>query len=159
MNAWYVINTKPKKESEVEKQLRDVGYEVFLPRMRGLISPKPLFPSYLFIRANFMDQLSHRLVRYTRGVKRILGDEAGPSPIESGVVDLIQKMTRDGSLVEQELLFRKGDQVTVKRGVLKDLIGIIEKNVSDRGRVKILFKWINVSLRAMLKYTDLEKAA
>ena len=71
----------------------------------------------------------------------------------------MRRQTENGSLIEQNLLYREGESVRVKKGILKDLIGIIEENMSDEGRVKILFKWLNNTMRACVKYTQLEKAA
>lgn len=157
MNHWYVIKTKPKKETDVLAQLARASHELFLPQIRGLVKLKPLFPSYLFIRTNFED--IYRLVRFTRGVSKVLGTGEGPQPIPDLIVETLRERTKDGSLIEQDLLFKVGDEVKVRRGILKDLVGMIEKNMPDTGRVKILFKWLNSTMRAVVKYTDLEKAA
>jgi transcription antitermination factor NusG len=159
MNGWYIIQTKPKKEATVQRYLAQASYEVFLPLMKGLISPKVLFPSYLFVRTNLEDPHHHRNLRFARGVTKILSDSDGPQPIAETIVETLRERTLDGSLIEQDLLFKEGDEVTVKKGILRDLRGIIEKNLSDRGRVKVLFKWMSSSMRAVLRYTDLEKAA
>ena len=159
MKHWYVIQTKPKKEKDVQNQLERASYETFLPRMKSLVSTKLLFRSYLFIQTDFEDSYSHRMVRFTRGVNKILGDGGGPQPIPDVILETLKEMTQDGSLIEQELLFKEGDVVTVKRGILKDLRGIIEKNIPDVGRIKVLFKWLNGTMRAVLRYTELERAA
>lgn len=164
MSHWYVIKTKPKKEKDVQNLLARASFETFLPTMKavGVSSEnhstlKPLFPSYLFIHTDFKDPYTHRMIRFTRGVSKILGDKEGPHTIAQEIVETLQKVTRDGSLIEQELLFQEGDKVRVKKGIMKDLLGIIEKNVPESGRVKILFKWISGSMRATLRYKDLEK--
>lgn len=157
MPQWYILKTKPKKEKEVLGQLSRAGFELFLPQIQGIHSPKPLFPSYLFIETDFQDPYRHRMVRYTRGVQRILGDMEGPQPVSVDIVETIRKQTRDGSLIERDLLLREGDTVRVKKGVLKDLIGMIEKRLPDSKRVQILFKWLSGTMRAKVKYTDLEK--
>lgn len=163
MNHWYVIKTKPKKEDAVASQLHQASFEVFVPKIKSFrketIGTKPLFPSYLFIQTNFGDPSNYRLVKFTRGVSKILGDQDGPLPIETTIVKILREKTLDGSLLEQDLLFKEGSEVTVKKGILKDLRGIVERNLSDSGRVKILFKWMNGTMRAILKYTELEKAA
>jgi transcription antitermination factor NusG len=159
MKLWHVIQSKPKKEKSVQEQLEKACFEVFLPMMQGPRSPKPLFPSYLFIRTDFQNVSIHRLIRFTRGVNRILGDGKAPLPVSDFLVETLKGMTLNGSLLEQDLIFKEGDFVTVKRGILKDLKGIIEKNLSDEGRVKVLFKWLHGCMRAILKYKDLEKAA
>ena len=159
MNNWYVIKTKPKQEKHVRIQLVRVGYELFLPEIQSIGSPKPLFPSYLFVRGDLANPAKHRMVRYTRGVSQILGNESGPQPIDSNIIEALQVHTSDGSLLEQELLFKAGDTVRVSRGLLKDLTGIIERHFPAEQRVQVLFKWWSTSMRARLKYTHLEKAA
>src|SRR3989338_1168927 len=111
MSRWYVVKTKPKKEDTVSGQLAGASFKVFLPKMLGDVSPKPLFPSYLFVHADFENPFIHRLVRYTRGVSHLLGDGEGPQPIDDLLVETIRERTRDGSLIEQELLLKEGDPV------------------------------------------------
>lgn len=159
MNQWYVIQTKPKKEESVTRQLAYARYECFFPRMKGLLKEKPLFPSYLFVRTDFRDSQSHRNVHFTRGVQRILGGLDGPIAVPDPIIEILKERTRDGSLIEQELLFKAGDLVRVKRGILKDLAGMIEKNISAQGRIRVLFKWLNSRMRAVFKYTEVTKVS
>lgn len=159
VKQWYVVKTKPKKEKHVVHQLRRAGYHLFFPQMRGAVESKPLFPAYLFIHADLADPYHHRMVQFTRGVNYILGDLEGPQPIKEILVEALQEKTRNGLLIEQELLFKAGETVRVKKGILKDLKGIIERNESEQGRIRVLFKWLSSNMRALLKYTDLEHAA
>ena len=48
-----------------------------------------------------------------------------------------------------------GQVVRIRRGPLKDLIGILEKPVSDEGRVQVLFKLLKYPIRAVVHYEDL----
>lgn len=159
MHNWYVIKTKPKQEKTVVNRLSQAGYELFLPEIEGVNVRKPLFPSYLFIQANLRAATDHRFVRYTRGVSIVLGDENGPCPIAAEIIETLRDKTKDGCLIEQELLFKEGENVVVRRGILRDLMGMIECHLPDQKRVQVLFKWWNTSMRAKLKYMDLEKAA
>ncbi|MBI2082703.1 MAG: hypothetical protein HYT76_03955 [Deltaproteobacteria bacterium] len=159
MSRWYVLQTKPKKEDQVLKRLCLSSFELFSPKIKVMASQKPLFPSYLFIKTDFSNARTFQNIRFTRGVSRILGSADGPVPIPETIVDTLREKTRDGSLIEQDLLFKEGIEVRVKRGMLMDLIGIIEKNISASGRVRVLFKWFNNCMRADLKYTELEKVA
>ncbi len=166
---WYVVKTRPKKETSAKAVLEQASYEVFLPQIKALpvrasehstpTSLKPLFPSYIFVRSDLADEHHHRMVRYARGVRHILGDIDGPQSIAEDIIETLRVRTRDGSLIEQELLFKEGDTIAVKKGILKDLVGMIEKNMPESGRIKILFKWMNQTLRAVVKYTDVQKAA
>lgn len=157
MKHWYVIQTKPKKEETVSRQLAQAECEVFVPKMKSLTSTKPLFPSYAFVRTDLQDPSRIRMVQFTRGVRKILGDGIDPQPISDAIVETLREKADGSSLLEQETLFRDGDQVRVKKGILRDLVGIIEKNLPEKGRIKILFKWLRHDMRAVLKYTELER--
>lgn len=159
MSQWYVIKSKPKKEGEVFARLKNADYELFLPQLEGVHKPRPLFPSYLFIWADLQQAEEHRLVRYTRGVSHVLGDGEGPRPIRTEIIETLKAQTQDGSLLRPELLLKAGDPVRIRRGILKDLIGMVERHYPDQKRVQVLFKWWSTSMRAKLRYTDLEKAA
>lgn len=164
MIAWHVVKTKPKKEDRVSSLLSQATFKIFLPKIKKRLGPQletqvPLFPSYLFVQADFADPQTHRLVKFTRGVTRVLGDQDGPIPLSADLVETLMSRTKDGALIEQDLLFKEGDEVRVKVGILKDLIGIIEKNMSETGRVKILFKWLTGNMRAALHYSTLERIA
>lgn len=156
--AWYVIQTKPKKEGDVFAMLRRASFEVFLPQMKGVSALKPLFPSYFFIHTDLKNPQTQRLVHFTRGVRRILGDAEGPTPVSDEVIASVKAVTKNGSVVERDLLFQEGDEVVVKKGILKDLQVMIEKKLSDQNRVQILYQWLNTSMRAEVKYTDIEAA-
>src|SRR5262245_53002412 len=117
MNHWYVIQTKPKKEEEVSRQLTRARCEVFVPKIKSLTSTKPLFPSYAFVKTNFRDPSRHRIVQFTRGVRKILGDVAGPQPISEQIVETLREKADGKTLLEQEILFREGDSVRVKKGI------------------------------------------
>ncbi|QQR81423.1 MAG: hypothetical protein IPJ69_04700 [Deltaproteobacteria bacterium] len=156
--AWYVIQTKPKKEGDVFAMLRRASFEIFLPQMKGVSSLKPLFPSYFFIHADLKEAQTHRLVHFTRGVRRILGDAEGPTPVADEVIATVKAVTKNGSVMERDLLFKEGDQVVVKKGILKDLQVIVEKKLSDQNRVLILYEWLNTTMRAKVEYKDIEAA-
>ena len=91
----------------------------------------------------------HRLVRYTRGVSYVLGSDHKPVSISGEVIDIIKSRLNQDGHVEVRTLFKPGDKVRLKRGVFKDLIGILEKPVSAAGRVQVLLNMWNREVRAM----------
>jgi transcription antitermination factor NusG len=159
INPWYVIQTRPQKERVALGLLSKADYEVFLPTIRrGSHGLKPLFPRYFFLRSPLIDPQIHHTIRFTRGVTKILSDTGGPIAVAPEIIETIRAATRDGSIAEPELLYKIGDRVRVKEGVLQDLIGIVEKNVSDDGRVQILFSWLSRKVRVKIDYRQMERA-
>ena len=180
-SQWYVIQTKPHKEDLVERQLSQVQVEVFCPKIKSF-SPsigghrygkkdlnsinkvtiptylKTFFPSYLFTRANLDDPKIHRMIRFTRGVNRILGTREQPTPLPEMAIDLIKQNLSDCGYIEFKTL-KPGMSVRVKRGLLRDLIGILEKPVDTMGRVRVLLRLINTNIRTLLHCTDIEQVS
>ena len=156
--AWYVVQSKPKKESVVCAQLSrsESDFECFLPKLRNHLGIQPLFPSYLFVKMR-MDVENYRMVHYTRGVLRVIGArESGPIPVPPEAIAVIKERVGSNGLIDQRKMMGIGKEVRVRRGPLKDLIGILEKPAPEEGRVQILFRLLKYPLRAVLKFEDLE---
>lgn len=156
---WYVVQAKPQKETVVCAQLRlaPIGLEVFFPRLRNHLGVRPLFPSYLFVNTSMRNIDNYRMIKYTRGVLKIIGTrDDGPLPVPTKIIATIRSRMDSNELVDQRTLAPMGKAVRVRKGPLKDLIGILEKPASDAGRVQILFRLLKYPLRAVLKFEDLE---
>ena len=145
----------------------DVPFETFCPKIKcisgGKLSGaegarhKPLFPSYVFLRCDLQDPAKHHMVKYTRGVNKVLGEKGRAVPISDEVVELIKSKANEGGIIEQKT-FKVGDQIKVRRGHLRDLIGILERPVSDNGRVAVLLQLFNRQMRVHLECADIAKA-
>jgi transcription antitermination factor NusG len=155
MKAWYVIQTKPKKEHVVVGQLRLAGYEIFFPVLRNCLTTKALFPSYVFVCFEKGSPSDYRKMQYTRGVNRILGTrDDGPVAVPEDVVAFLIKRADSRGIIQQELFTKVGELVRVQRGLLKDLVGILQKPVDTVGRLHVLFKMFNQSVRAVMTVRD-----
>ncbi len=162
---WYVIQTKTKKELEAKAYLSMKGVEVYSPCMEILASrggrmvseQQALFPGYLFGRFNLLEDYS--LVRWGRGVKKIVGFGAQPLPVADEVIELIRNRAQGGEFVRKACSFEKNDVVRVRTGPMKDLLGIVERWVSDTERVRILLNLVGYRPSVELHYSLLEKVA
>lgn len=165
MNLWYVIQTKPKKEEEATSYLSTRGVEIFSPliesfamrngRMRKEF--KPLFPNYIF--GNFDLEQNYPLVRWGRGVNRVLGFGGYPVPVAEEVIELIKKRTDGDGIIKKTHQFEPNDVVRIKSGPLRDLLGIFERWVSDSERVRVLLNLIGYQPAVELHCSMIEKAA
>ncbi|MCK4557267.1 MAG: hypothetical protein KAU47_07090, partial [Candidatus Aminicenantes bacterium] len=99
MKNWYVINTKPKKEYQVERLFTEGGIEIYNPKYQIENRIKPFFPGYEFIYFDYPAQ--YRLVKYTRGVKRVVGVKEVPVSIPDGIIQAIKSREVNG-LIEIE---------------------------------------------------------
>lgn len=162
---WYVIQTKPTSEAAVQQHLKNADFETFLPRIRtmvrgqkrGVSRVKSLFPSYLFAHLDLRDPNLYRMIKYTRGVRKILGDRGLPVPIPDAMIAIIRERVDADDVIEQRLVMKKGDAVRIRTGMFRDLVGILEKPVTAAGRVKVLLQIMRHQVRCDLSAGEIEK--
>jgi transcriptional antiterminator RfaH len=118
---------------------------------------KPLFPGYIF--GKFDLEQNYPLVRWGRGVKKVLGFGGYPTSISEEVVEIIKERTDTEGVVRVKQNFKANDVVRIKTGSLKDLLGIFERWVSDSERVRILLNLIGYQPAVEMHYSMIEKVA
>jgi len=158
MLRWYVINTKPKKESQVERLFIEGDFTVYCPKYLRERRVSPFFPGYAFLRFEFPEQF--QMVKYTRGVKRVVGNDDGPTPIPDEIVQGIRDRERDGLVVFEKYGQEPavGDEIEVVEGPLKGLKGIFRKEVGDSERVMILLNYVSYQGMLLIEKSKLKKA-
>lgn len=149
MHCWYLIYTKSKNEDAVSEKLSGCGLEIFNPKfkerkfvrrkIREVISP--LFPCYIF--ANFEFPKDFHLVKYTRGVKKVIGNENSPIPVPPDIIDSIRGRIIEGLVKVKSTTFMPGDEVVIKDGPFQGLVAVFERKLSGVERVSVLLKTIN----------------
>jgi transcriptional antiterminator RfaH len=165
VNLWYVIQTKPKKEEEATSYLSTAGVEMFNPlietfalRNKGMSKElKPLFPGYIF--GKFDLEQNYPLVRWARGVKKILGFGGYFTPISEEVIEIIKERTDTQGVVRVKHHFEPNNVVRIKTGPLKNLLGVFERCLSNGERVKILLNLIGYQPAVEIHYSMIEKVA
>jgi len=158
MRRWYVINTRPKKESQVEKLFTEGGFTVYCPKYVREKRVGPFFPGYAFLLFEFPEQF--QMVKYTRGVKRVVGNDAGPVPLPDDIVEGIKSRERDGLIVFERYGREPtvGDEIEVVEGPLKALKVIFRKEVGDSERVMILLNYVSYQGMLLIEKDKLKKA-
>jgi transcription antitermination factor NusG len=157
MVAWFLLNLKPKKELQVERLFREASFDFYLPRARDGRSLRPFFPGYGFLRFDHPRQ--YQLVHYTRGVKRVVGNEAGPIPLPDGAVDAIRAREVEGAI---DLWTTRpepgpGDEIEVTSGPLKGLRGVFNSELGGHERVLILLNYVSYQGRLQIEKARVRK--
>ncbi|MEW6657595.1 MAG: transcription termination/antitermination NusG family protein [Thermodesulfobacteriota bacterium] len=138
---WYVIQAQCRKEARVNNALVRQGLETFLPiikipsrrRDRKVILSTPLFPGYLFLRAELAPVTFHQAVKVD-GVVRILG-YGGPTPLAAEVVDSIRSIVEGDRPFYPWRYLDKGKQVRIIDGPLAGTIGVIQGRKEKKRRL------------------------
>lgn len=159
MTDWYAIYTKPGWEGRVASRLRGSGFRMLNPLLkeRRLYRRKlqevvsPLFPCYIFAEIDL--PAHYRLIRYTRGVRRIVGTEYAPAPVPGAIIDSIAGRMEDGVVVLRREEFSPGEDVLIKGGAFEGFEALFEREMNGSERVSILLKALNARIildRALL---------
>ncbi len=157
MKEWYVLNTRPKKETQVERLFQAAGFEVYNPKIMQDNREVPFFAGYEFIRFQFPEE--YRLVQYTRGVKKIVGSPQGPIPIPVEMIEGIKAREING-LIEWEKYGEEptvGDEIQIMEGPLKGLKGVFQRELTRNERVLILLSYVAYQGQLIIEKKKLKK--
>jgi transcriptional antiterminator RfaH len=143
-NGWYLIYTKPRHEKKVHTRLTEVNIKSFLPTKKVLRTwhdrrkyvEEPLFPSYVFIYLNDMDNYYSGMD--TEGSLSYVKIGREIARVSDSTVDNIKLLIDRGDEIEVSTTnFVAGQQLIIREGPLTGLS--CEMVQSDRGR-KILVR-------------------
>ena len=155
--GWYVCQTRPRAEKQVNRMLKRGGVEAYLPllaeerqwtdRMKRV--DFPLFPGYVF--AHFgPEQIHHVLL--TPGVVTIVRSGGAPAPVRDDELEsvriLLAQATAGHPPPELVEFVDIGQEVLVKEGPFSGVRGFV---IEDRGRVRVV-----VRLRALKRALSVE---
>lgn len=116
-----------------------------------------LFPCYIFAR--FELSRFYRMIKYTRGVRRLVGDRSGkPYVVEDGLIDLLRSRVKDGYIRIEPPEFTPGEMVKVMEGPLKGFTGMFYKDLKASERVLILLNTLSYQARVEIDRGLLAKA-
>ncbi|KAA0259536.1 hypothetical protein FHQ18_01270 [Deferribacter autotrophicus] len=158
---WRCIYCKPKSAKIAKFHLERAGYEVFHPlfkekkRVAGKLNEvtSELFPNYLFVRFELED---YRLVKYTRGVSKvIMGENGEPAEVPEEIILSIKNQMKDGFVV-LEKSFEKGEKVYITDGPFKGFEAIFLEEIKPKDRVLILLKTISGELKVEIDESYLQ---
>jgi transcriptional antiterminator RfaH len=99
------------------------------------------------------------MVKYTRGVKRVVGNDDSPTPIPEAIVLGIKAREQNGLIVFEKYGEEPaiGDEIEVVEGPFKGLKGIFRKEVGDNERVMILLNYVSYQGMLLIEKTKLKK--
>ncbi len=138
---WYVLQTKPRNEKIVLKQVQQKGIEIFVPfieKIRIWSDRKkkidvPLFSGYVFIYGSEAERV--RAITNTSGAVRYIYFEKRPATVSDREIELIkQTLIEPEKISIEDKKIKKGDQIMVSFGIFKGMKGYVNE---FRGNYKL----------------------
>lgn len=162
---WYVVCTQPRREEVALANLRQQGFEAYLPLYKTVKkSPagslpvfEPMFPRYVFFRPGQPSQ-SISGARSTRGVSFVLSFGFNPAVLKADEIRLIQacESERNQESLREISPFQPGRQVRLSHCGLQGLEGLVQ-SVSAK-RVTLLIELLGRQKTVSVEHHQLELA-
>ena len=160
---WYVIKCKPRQEYRALENLERQGFPCYLPELSveklnyrcKLETREPLFPSYLFIELNDVNDNWYP-IRSTRGVSHIVRFNEHPVPIQDAIVETIRQRLTTNPLKVPYL--QPGERVRIVDGSFSQLEAIFVANDGEK-RVMLLLNILHSEQKLSFPVTSVRKCA
>lgn len=157
--AWYLLQSKPRQEQRAAQHLRNQGYTCYLPmlsverlqRGKRVASEEPLFPGYLFIQLDSVED-NWAPIRSTRGVNRLVAFGGQPLPVSDALVEqLRQRAQHARPLLEQ------GDRVKLQGAGFEEVDAIF-LSMDGSERVILLLNMLNRQQQVRVPLSSIRKS-
>ena len=143
-SRWYLVQCKPRESFRAELHLKNQNYTCFHPtytvkrKRAGCIQHvfTPLFPHYLFVQLNDMDNWSS--IRSTRGVSKIVHFNGIPASLDDHLVEALQRHCARLNRAPAEPIYKIGDRVIVTEGCFKELEAIVSVTKGEERAILLL---------------------
>ncbi len=143
--AWYVLHSKPHKERQLDAYLQSQGLETFFPTIRvNPVNPRaskinPLFPGYLFVRAD-LDVVGQSLLQWVPGAIRLVASGESPTIVPDHIIQHLKRRVKEIDHAARHHLddIRGGDPASMIEGPLAGCEASLDMRLSDSDRVQVL---------------------
>jgi len=140
---WYLVHCKPLQDERALENLERQGFHCYCPvrsveklrHGRRQAFAEPLFPGYLFIRLDRVNDNWHP-IRSTRGVNGIVRFNHDPLPVQEEIIEQIR--TQLEGAAAQEPYLKPGERVHITDGPFSRLEAIFVANDGNERVVLLL---------------------
>ena len=149
MLRWYVMQSKPQKESFLNEQLYLRGIETYYPKIRiNPVNPrskkvKPYFPGYLFLRVD-LEKVGSSTLNWIPGASSLVSYGGEPAYVSDALVQSIQRRIDDGDIAGKDVVqnFNHGDVVTIHSGLFSGYRAIFDSRLKGNERIRVLLEML-----------------
>lgn len=146
---WYVLRSKPNKETLLWEQLSICKVEAFHPQIRVQpVNPrarkiKPYFPGYVFVHVD-LDQIGLSVLQWMPGAIGFVSHDNQPAMVPDSLIVAIKKKVDQINNAGGELFagMKKGDLVEIQSGPFAGYEAIFDQRLAGNERVRVLLKLI-----------------
>ena len=128
---WFAVYTMPRAEKKVFDRINEFGVEAYLPLMTSIRMwsdrkkkvTAPLISSYVFVKTEEIKLNDLLKIQGVMGVLKHLGKPAKIRDVEIENLKILLNDSDNVALLDEDVVFEKGDKIRVIKGPFKGLIG------------------------------------
>jgi transcription antitermination factor NusG len=147
--AWFVVACAPRREFAVERDIMDLGYETYIPRMtrrvvyrgRRVLRVEPLLSGYLFVQ---FDPLIGAWgdIEVCDDVWGLLKHGHSPAAVRAGELNRLKQAEVAGlfDFSNPGLSYGEGDTVEITDGHAFAGLRAIVKSATSKKRIRLILK-------------------
>ena len=147
---WYVMRSKPNKESFLWEQLSLQNIECYYPRLRVQpVNPRArklraYFPGYLFVRVD-LERINLSTLQWMPGAAGLVSFGGEPASVPDSLINTIRNRVDEINAAGGELLegLEKGQAVAIQTGPFAGYNAIFDARLSGDERVRVLLELID----------------
>ncbi len=136
--AWYTVNTKPHRESQVESYLRSQGILTYFPTFDvHPVNPRssrlrPYFPGYIFARVD-LEEIGISAINWIPGAVGIVQFGGQAAVLDDVVIEEMRARIRANQLRDTKSeAFQPGDKIIVQKGVFAGSEAIFDTGLKQQ---------------------------
>lgn len=162
--AWYVLHSKPHKESQLNAFLQWQGIETFYPTLHVTpVNPRaskirPYFPRYLFVHVD-LEVVGVSTLKWAPGAVRLIEFGGHPATVPAHLICQLKQRLASieaaGGLQLEGL--QRGDSVRIVDGPLAGYEAIFDMRLSGTERVRVLLDMLGRQIYVTLDTNAVEK--
>lgn len=148
MINWYVLQSKPQKESFLNSQLNLYRIESYLPGIpskssTGKPNLKSFFPGYLFIHIDLIDQGTSHL-QWIPGSKGLVSFGGQPASVPDQFIHQLKNKLEEMNKSRRKFtpIHNSGDHVCIIKGPFEGYQAIFDEYLPDKDRVRIFINML-----------------
>ena len=165
--AWYVVNTRSRHEYKANSSLSQKSITTFLPEIEVWSKRKdrkkkilvPLFPGYLFVEVNVLDNETKLIILKTPGAVKILGkkENSEPIPVPDDKILAIQRFLGKKVEVFTFNFPKAGEPARIVDGPFAGVEGTVVSSDFEKELFVISFDLLNRSVAIKLEGFQISK--
>jgi transcriptional antiterminator RfaH len=148
---WYVLRSKPNKETALWRELTARGLECFYPQLRVRpVNPRSrkirsYFPGYLFLHTD-IEQVGTSTLQWMPFSSGLVSFDTLPAAVPENLIQAIRRHVDNINAAggEQFVGLQQGDVVVIQGGPFDGYEAIFDTRLTGTERVRVLLKLLRV---------------